>query len=75
MNLISNSVKYTIKGKIHILLDDFDEYTIIVKVIDNGAGIVTDKYFYSILVKGRFQAGLSLLVIKILKLHRALDWV
>ena len=38
MNLLSNAIKHTRKGKIQVQLEDFDEYSIVVKVTDNGSG-------------------------------------
>ncbi len=43
MNLISNSVKFTSKGKIQVILEEFDEFTIVVKVLDNGTGVKSEK--------------------------------
>jgi len=74
MNLISNSVKHTNNGKIHILLDNLDDCTIIVRVIDNGTGIITEKYNLFYKVK-KLKAGSNLLVFKILKLLKVLVWV
>lgn len=41
-NLISNAVKYTLKGKVEVILDDWDENKIQVIVKDTGIGISKD---------------------------------
>lgn len=41
-NLISNAVKYTLKGKVEVILDDWDENKLQVIVKDTGIGISKD---------------------------------
>ena len=36
---MGNALKFTKKGKISLILKDFDEYTISIEIIDNGSGI------------------------------------
>ena len=39
INFISNSLKFTSNGKIIVILNDFDDKSITIEVIDNGKGI------------------------------------
>jgi signal transduction histidine kinase len=43
INLLSNSLKFTKNGMIYIVLNDLDEYTVLIEVIDNGTGIQKKK--------------------------------
>ena len=37
LNFINNSLKYTEKGNIYIVLKDFDDHTIKIEIVHNGS--------------------------------------